>query len=111
MNIGHRIERMYILALAIQHEDEDVALLLSGSLLKDLLHLLGCIFGFSTIPQGDDAGCQCLLYCGVAETTASEVVSAGSGVARKEIAPCGDVGDHDQHDRSFLFCRPHLGLR
>lgn len=37
-----------------------------------------------------------MLYLRVAETTASEMIGTGSGVAGKEIAPCGNVGDPEQ---------------
>lgn len=94
MTVGHGIEGMDILAQAIEDEDEDVTLITSSSTLSEqLLYVVGGIFWFSAVPEGDDVGSQGLLHSGVAETTASEVVGTGSGVAGKEVAPGGDIGD------------------
>lgn len=55
MTISHRIERMDILALAIKDEDKNIALLMIAvPLTKKLLNFLRSVFGFSSIPYGDD---------------------------------------------------------
>lgn len=103
MTVGHRIKGMDILALAIENKDQDVALTSASSTLPEqLLDIVGSVFGFSAVPQGDDVGSQSLLDCRVAETTASEVIGAGSGVTGEEVTAGSDVGDPDQDNGTFL---------
>jgi len=111
MTVGHGIEGMDILAQAIEDEDEDVTLITSSSTLSEqLLYVVGGIFWFSAVPEGDDVGSQGLLHSGVAETTASEVVGTGSGVAGKEVATRSDVGDPKEDDGPFLLLSALFGL-
>ncbi len=109
--VRHAIEGMDQLAFLREDEHEDVAgrlvLLVSTD---QLLNFFGSVFGFAATPTGDDERCKRLLNLRVAETTASEMIGTGSGVAGEEIAARGDVGDEEQCDGpTFLFC-PFFGV-
>lgn len=105
MPIRHAIEGMDQLAIFGEDEDEDVAgrLILFVST-HQRLNFFGSIFRFAATPTGDDERGQRLLHLRVAETTASEMIGTGSGVAGEEIATCGDIGDPEQcHGPVFLL--------
>lgn len=106
VTIGHAIEGMNQLAIFGENEDQDVAgRLIFLASTHQLLNFFGSVFWFAATPTGDDKGCQRLLHLRVAETTASEMIGTGSGVAGEEIAACGDVGDPEEYDGPvFLFC-------
>ena len=97
---------MNVLTLFVQHKYEDIALALrTASLAHQFTDILSSIFWFTAVPERDDVGDQGLLDGGTAETTASEMIGTGSGVACEKVTPGCDVCDPDKNNGSlFLSC-------